>query len=174
LNRKHVRSLSTSTPIIASQLEVPKGNFAHFAPLMNSTNSNSSTTLNHRLAEFPSNVFLSKHFGSARSFHQANQSLFKPIRMNPAGASPRLSLPMAGGPNAAYFGSLQRLNMLNSPPQQQQIDPRQQFEQRLMPYNLEYDFGMIKERPLQEEVEAVNETDNSRMQHYWGVATTEL
>lgn len=167
LNRKHVRSLSTSTPIIASQLEVPKGNFAHFAPLINSSTSNSSTTLNLRQAEFPSNVFLSKHFGSARSFHQANQSLFKPIRMNPAGASPRLSLPMAGGPNAAYFGSLQRLNM-GTP-----VEP-QHFAQRLMPYNLEYDFGMIKERPLAEEVEAVNETDNSRMQHYWGVATTEL
>jgi PH domain and leucine-rich repeat-containing protein phosphatase len=157
LNRKHVRSLSTSTPIIASQL-------GQFTNVLSSANSNSALNLRH--AELPNNVFLSKHFGSARSFQQGSQNLFKPIRMNPAGASPRLmAAPMAGGPNAAYFGSLQRLNM--------GIDP-QNFAQRLMPYNLEYDFGMIKERPLAEEVEAVNETDNSRMQHYWGVATTEL
>lgn len=58
---------------------------------------------------------------------------------------------MTGGPHAAYFGSLQRL----------------------MPYNLEYDFGMIQERPALEEVEAIPDSE-SRMQQYWGVATTEL
>jgi len=51
-----------------------------------------------------------------------------------------------GGPNAAYFGSLQRL----------------------MPYNLEYDFAVMHERGL------VDSTELDRMQQYWGVATTEL
>lgn len=42
-----------------------------------------------------------------------------------------------------------------------------------MPYNLEYDFSMIQERPGLEEVEAIPDAEN-RMQQYWGVATTEL
>jgi PH domain/leucine-rich repeat-containing protein phosphatase len=53
-----------------------------------------------------------------------------------------------GGPNAAYFGSLQRL----------------------IPYNLEYNFSVIQERGgNQDSLE-----QDSRMQQYWGVTTTEL
>nr|XP_012227057.1 PREDICTED: PH domain leucine-rich repeat protein phosphatase 1 isoform X2 [Linepithema humile] len=85
--------------------------------------------------------FLSKRFGSARSF---NPSLPRPpvVRF---GSGRRL---LNGGPNAAYFGSLQRL----------------------MPYNLEYDFAVIQERSGMDSLEQ----DASRMQQYWGVATTEL
>ena len=161
LNRKHVRSLSTSTPIIASQLD-PKGNFAHFASMLNPPISNSSTnlsTINQPVELQNQNAFLSKHFGSARSFQPGSQSFFKPIRLNPAGSASRLT-PMTGGPHAAYFGSLQRLNI--------GVDA-----QRLLPYNQEYDFGMIQERPALEEVEAIPDAE-SRMQQYWGVATTEL
>ncbi|XP_032674253.1 PH domain leucine-rich repeat-containing protein phosphatase 2 [Odontomachus brunneus] len=84
--------------------------------------------------------FLSKRFGSARSF---NPSLPRPpvVRF---GSGRRL---LNGGPNAAYFGSLQRL----------------------MPYNLEYDFAVIQERGMDS-----LEQDATRMQQYWGVATTEL
>ncbi|XP_017785771.1 PREDICTED: protein phosphatase PHLPP-like protein [Nicrophorus vespilloides] len=81
--------------------------------------------------------FLSRQFGSARSFN--------PIVSRPAS---RLSLDkkLVGGPHAAYFGSLQRL----------------------MPYNLEYDFAVMQERGL------VDSLDLDRMQQYWGVTTTEL
>ncbi|RVE50452.1 hypothetical protein evm_004877 [Chilo suppressalis] len=83
--------------------------------------------------------FLSKHFGSARSFGTA----LKPdVRFG----SGRVR---NGGPNAAYFGSLQRL----------------------MPYHLEYDFAVIQEKSAQSEDSLDLE---GRMQHYWGVATTEL
>lgn len=83
-------------------------------------------------------VFLSKHFGSARSF---NPLLSK--------SSSKFCLDkkqILGGPNAAYFGSLQRL----------------------MPYNLEYDFAVMHERGLADSL------DLDRMQQYWGVTTTEL
>lgn len=82
-------------------------------------------------------VFLSKQFGSSRSF---NPLLGK--------SSSRLNLEkkLMGGPNAAYFGSLQRL----------------------MPYNLEYDFAVMHERGLADSL------DLDRMQQYWGVTTTEL
>ncbi|KAJ3653311.1 hypothetical protein Zmor_012570 [Zophobas morio] len=53
---------------------------------------------------------------------------------------------LMGGPHAAYFGSLQRL----------------------MPYNLEYDFAVMHERGLADSL------DLDRMQQYWGVTTTEL
>lgn len=53
---------------------------------------------------------------------------------------------LVGGPHAAYFGSLQRL----------------------MPYNLEYDFAVMQERGLADSL------DLDRMQQYWGVTTTEL
>lgn len=53
---------------------------------------------------------------------------------------------LIGGPHAAYFGSLQRL----------------------MPYNLEYDFAVMQERGLADSM------DLDRMQQYWGVTTTEL
>ncbi|XP_030746678.1 protein phosphatase PHLPP-like protein isoform X2 [Sitophilus oryzae] len=87
----------------------------------------------------PTGHFLSKQFGSSRSF---NPALAK--------SNSRLALDnrkqLMGGPNAAYFGSLQRL----------------------MPYNLEYDFALMHERGL------VDSMDLDRMQQYWGVATTEL
>ncbi|XP_049799965.1 protein phosphatase PHLPP-like protein [Schistocerca nitens] len=82
--------------------------------------------------------FLSRHFGSARSFN--------PISRSNRFGSCRQTL--NGGPNAAYFGSLQRL----------------------MPYNLEYNFAVIQERGANQDS---LETD-SRMQKYWDVATTEL
>lgn len=70
---------------------------------------------------------------------------FNPLLSRPAS---RLSLDkkLMGGPHAAYFGSLQRL----------------------MPYNLEYDFALMQERGLADSL------DLDRMQQYWGVATTEL
>lgn len=86
--------------------------------------------------------FLSKRFGSARSF----DPVFSRSSALRFGSSRRPML--NGGPNAAYFGSLQRL----------------------MPYNLEYDFAVIQERNALDSFEQ----DPSRMQQYWGVATTEL
>lgn len=83
--------------------------------------------------------FLSKHFGSARSFG----SVLKPELRFGSGRVPN------GGPNAAYFGSLQRL----------------------MPYHLEYDFAVIQEKAPQSQDSLDLE---GRMQQYWGVATTEL
>jgi PH domain/leucine-rich repeat-containing protein phosphatase len=149
LARKHVRSLSTSSPALT---HTDPNNFTHFqASLLNQQGQNGGPIhIPPGLEMQP--PFLSKHFGSARSFHPTAQSIFKPIRVNTALQHPRHQ-PIPGGPNAAYFGSLQRL----------------------MPYNLEYDFAMIQERPLEplEEVEVL-EPDNNRMQQYWGVATTEL
>ncbi|XP_052747068.1 protein phosphatase PHLPP-like protein isoform X2 [Bicyclus anynana] len=83
--------------------------------------------------------FLSKHFGSARNFGNN----LKPEFRFGSGRMPN------GGPNAAYFGSLQRL----------------------MPYHLEYDFAVIQEKtaPSQDSLDL-----EGRMQQYWGVATTEL
>ncbi|XP_038206413.1 protein phosphatase PHLPP-like protein isoform X1 [Zerene cesonia] len=83
--------------------------------------------------------FLSKHFGSARSFGAA----LKPEFRFGSGRMPNC------GPNAAYFGSLQRL----------------------MPYHLEYDFAVIQEKSAQSQDSLDLE---GRMQQYWGVATTEL
>ncbi|XP_068621344.1 protein phosphatase PHLPP-like protein [Battus philenor] len=83
--------------------------------------------------------FLSKHFGSARSFG----TVLKPEFRFGSGRLPN------GGPNAAYFGSLQRL----------------------MPYHLEYDFAVIQEKGTQSQESLDLE---GRMQQYWGVATTEL
>ncbi|CAG9854370.1 unnamed protein product [Phyllotreta striolata] len=82
--------------------------------------------------------FLSKQFGSSRSFN--------PLLSR---SSSRFALDkkqLLGGPHAAYFGSLQRL----------------------MPYNLEYDFSLMHERGLADSM------DLDRMQQYWGVTTTEL
>lgn len=84
--------------------------------------------------------FLSKHFGSARSF--GTQALKPDFRFGSA------RLPN-GGPNAAYFGSLQRL----------------------MPYHLEYDFAVIQEKTGHSQDSLDLE---GRMSQYWGVATTEL
>lgn len=85
----------------------------------------------------PPGTFLSKQFGSARSFN--------PLLTR---SSSRFGLDkkLLGGPHAAYFGSLQRL----------------------MPYNLEYDFAVMHERGLADSL------DLDRMQQYWGVTTTEL
>ncbi|KOB75746.1 putative adenylate cyclase [Operophtera brumata] len=84
--------------------------------------------------------FLSKHFGSARSF--GTQAMKPDLRFG-SGRLPN------GGPNAAYFGSLQRL----------------------MPYHLEYDFAVIQEKTGQSQDSLDLE---GRMSQYWGVATTEL
>lgn len=84
--------------------------------------------------------FLSKHFGSARSFN--------PLTSTKSSQTTRIGNYLNGGPHAAYFGSLQRL----------------------MPYNLEYDFAVMQERNGN-----MDSLDfDSRMQQYWGVATTEL
>ncbi|KAL1496936.1 hypothetical protein ABEB36_007984 [Hypothenemus hampei] len=125
--RSKTPSLSRSSPHLASL----------------DTNNNNSNSGQHQ-------QFLSKQFGSTRSFNpllSSTKSLSK--------SSSRLTLDnkkyhyqqqLIGGPNAAYFGSLQRL----------------------MPYNLEYDFAVMHERGL------VDSMDLDRMQQYWGVATTEL
>lgn len=79
----------------------------------------------------------------SRQFGSARS--FNPLMSRPAS---RFSLDkkLIGGPHAAYFGSLQRL----------------------MPYNLEYDFAVMQERGLADSM------DLDRMQQYWGVTTTEL
>jgi PH domain/leucine-rich repeat-containing protein phosphatase len=86
----------------------------------------------------PAVPFLSRHFGSARSFNPIGQTSVR------FGSGQHI---LNGGPNAAYFGSLQRL----------------------IPYNLEYNFSVIQERGNQDSLE-----QDSRMQQYWGVTTTEL
>uniref|UniRef100_A0A1B0BJG8 PPM-type phosphatase domain-containing protein n=1 Tax=Glossina palpalis gambiensis TaxID=67801 RepID=A0A1B0BJG8_9MUSC len=96
--------------------------------------------------------FLSKHFGSSRSFG-AGYNLFSDAKSRDSlGGGGGLSK-FSGGPNAAYFGSLQRL----------------------MPYNLEYDFNLTRERSVHDEGDDddFNEQEN-RIRKYWGVATTEL
>ncbi|KAH1013515.1 hypothetical protein HUJ04_002499 [Dendroctonus ponderosae] len=88
--------------------------------------------------------FLSKQFGSSHSFNPIRSRSLSKSTSRLAMDSKKQQL--IGGPNAAYFGSLQRL----------------------MPYNLEYDFALMHERGL------VDSMDLDRMQQYWGVATTEL
>ncbi|CAH0557853.1 unnamed protein product [Brassicogethes aeneus] len=83
-------------------------------------------------------AFLSKQFGSTRSFN--------PILSRGGSKFSLDKKQLLGGPHAAYFGSLQRL----------------------MPYNLEYDFAVMHERGLADSL------DLDRMQQYWGVTTTEL
>lgn len=121
------KALSNSTPQLGYNMEP-----------MRRIGQNGSTFTNNL-----NGPFLSKHFGSARSFQAQPAGLFKAMRFN----SNRNLHPIVGGPNAAYFGSLQRL----------------------MPYNLEYDFAVMQERPGEESLDP-----DSRMQQYWGVATTEL
>lgn len=95
--------------------------------------------------------FLSKHFGSSRSFGAA-YNLFSDTKSRDSLASTVGYSKLGGGPNAAYFGSLQRL----------------------MPYNLEYDFAITRERSfLDDDDDDLDEHEN-RMRKYWGVATTEL
>ncbi|XP_057671677.1 protein phosphatase PHLPP-like protein [Diorhabda carinulata] len=84
------------------------------------------------------NSFLSKQFGSTRSFNPLLSRSGSKLTLD--------KKQLLGGPHAAYFGSLQRL----------------------MPYNLEYDFALMHERGLADSL------DLDRMQQYWGVTTTEL
>lgn len=123
LTRAQIKALSSSTPQL-SYNEMVKPVITHYH------RHNGSVPL------------LSKHFGSARSFHPQSSGLFKSLRMS----SDRFR-PINAGPNAAYFGSLQRL----------------------MPYNLEYDFAVTHEKMMDESLD-----HEKRMQQYWGVATTEL
>ncbi|XP_037930207.1 protein phosphatase PHLPP-like protein, partial [Teleopsis dalmanni] len=100
--------------------------------------------------------FLSKHFGSSRSFQAVTSSVaynfFESKSRNSVTASPYTKI-NGCGPHAAYFGSLQRL----------------------MPYNLEYDFAVTQERSaLNEDNDEDYNVHDSRMRKYWGVATTEL
>ncbi|KAK9510670.1 hypothetical protein O3M35_005407 [Rhynocoris fuscipes] len=91
----------------------------------------SSPHLNHSSTPTPTDTsFFSRSFGSSRSL----QSKF--------GSRSEL-----GGPNAAYFGSCQRL----------------------LPYHIDYDYSIIKERSETDSLET-----NDRMTKYWDVATTEL
>ncbi|XP_075214824.1 PH domain leucine-rich repeat protein phosphatase isoform X2 [Lycorma delicatula] len=78
-----------------------------------------------------------RQFGSARSFHPSTNRMISSRRG------------LTGGPNAAYFGSLQRL----------------------MPYHLEYDFAVIRER-TDSNTDSMEHDD--RMHKYWDVTTTEL
>ncbi|XP_055544111.1 protein phosphatase PHLPP-like protein [Wyeomyia smithii] len=140
LTRPQMRSLSSSSPQLA--LETNGG--------INSVLDGYNTIGNTQRTTVP---FLSKHFGSTRSFQpSSSQNFFKPIRYNTTRPQP-----INTGPNAAYFGSLQRL----------------------MPYNLEYDFSALQERyDANIEGSAIEldtvDPDGGRMQQYWGVATTEL
>lgn len=136
LSRTQLKAMSTSSP----QLQVLHERFGKQPELSE-----------YNLPTPQTNVpFLSKHFGSARSFHPqpglstSANGLFRTMRFNSSRVQPTT---IQGGPNAAYFGSLQRL----------------------MPYNLEYDFAVMQERDDLEGLEA-----DDRMGQYWGVATTEL
>lgn len=92
----------------------------------------------HLVESAPQGSFLSRQFGSTRSFN--------PLITRPMSRFTAEKKQLLGGPHAAYFGSLQRL----------------------MPYNLEYDFAVMQERGLADSL------DLDRMQQYWGVTTTEL
>ncbi|XP_052897884.1 protein phosphatase PHLPP-like protein [Anopheles moucheti] len=152
LTKLQLKNLSTSSPQLA-QLESDSG-------LNSSLASGYSGTMMTTARATP---FLSKQFGSTRSFHPtSSQSYFKPIQYNtPAHGGASRPRPINTGPNAAYFGSLQRL----------------------MPYNLEYDAatvqdrygsnGNILERDSTLELDTID-PDGGRMRQYWGVATTEL
>ncbi|XP_035914795.1 protein phosphatase PHLPP-like protein [Anopheles stephensi] len=150
LTKLQLKNLSTSSPQLA-QLESDSG-------LNSSLASGYSGTMMTTARATP---FLSKQFGSTRSFHPtSSQSYFKPIQYNTPGGAAR-PRPINTGPNAAYFGSLQRL----------------------MPYNLEYDAatvqdrygsnGNVIERDSTLELDTID-PDGGRMRQYWGVATTEL
>ncbi|XP_073988528.1 PH domain leucine-rich repeat protein phosphatase isoform X3 [Rhodnius prolixus] len=95
------------------------------------TRTKSSPHLNSTTPPTPTDsTFFSRSFGSSRSL----QSKFG-------------SRSEMGGPNAAYFGSVQRL----------------------LPYHIDYDYSIIKERSETDSLE-----NNDRMSKYWDVATTEL
>ncbi|XP_058452198.1 protein phosphatase PHLPP-like protein [Malaya genurostris] len=139
LAKLHMKSLSSSSPQLA--LENDNG-----VPSAGSSCNTSGNSLR-------SAPFLSQHFGSTRSIQPAtSQNFFKPIRYNTTRPQP-----INAGPNAAYFGSIQRL----------------------MPYNLEYDMSNLQEQYNINNDGSTIELDTvdpegGRMQQYWGVATTEL
>lgn len=144
LSRTQLKALSSSSP----QLQALQERINNKQPAISECN----------LAQPPqTNVpFLSKHFGSARSFHpqptlstSTSSGLFRTMRLNRGSSGGVGNVGIQGGPNAAYFGSLQRL----------------------MPYNLEYDFAVMQERG-DVDIEGLEADD--RIGQYWGVATTEL
>lgn len=136
--------ISTSSPQLL-YTEVKKPNTTGLNNLQSSTASSTAPPQQQQVS------FLSKHFGSARSFG-AGYSFFSDSKSRDSLASGIGYTKLGGGPNAAYFGSLQRL----------------------MPYNLEYDFAITQERSyLDEDDDDFNDHEN-RMRKYWGVATTEL
>ncbi|XP_052853376.1 protein phosphatase PHLPP-like protein isoform X1 [Drosophila gunungcola] len=97
------------------------------------------------------------HFGSALTFQQAQSYGYNLFDPKPRKIGAGSSVKRSGGPNSAYFGSLQRL----------------------MPYNFEYDFAVTQERERNILDEEEHDDDDfneqeSRMRKYWGVATTEL
>ncbi|KAE8743579.1 hypothetical protein FOCC_FOCC010826 [Frankliniella occidentalis] len=117
----------------------------------------------------PTPPFLSRHFGSARSLSCTPTARRLGLGVGGLGG---LHAGVGGlgssrqllhtGPNAAYFGSLQRL----------------------MPYNLEYDFDVIHERAenghsmsgslIDQRADQDSLEQDGRMRKYWDVATTEL
>ncbi|XP_073823161.1 PH domain leucine-rich repeat protein phosphatase isoform X2 [Musca autumnalis] len=143
-----------STPERSPQLlysEVKKTNVGLLNPAANPLANSSPGTSG---APQQSQVsFLSKHFGSARSFG-AGYNFFSDSKSRDSLSSGIGYSKLSGGPNAAYFGSLQRL----------------------MPYNLEYDFAVTQERSYLDEDDDDDDFNDHehRMRKYWGVATTEL
>ncbi|XP_058825668.1 protein phosphatase PHLPP-like protein [Topomyia yanbarensis] len=139
LTRPQMKALSTSSPQLALESDIG-----------GSSSISGYNTVGNSMRSAP---FLSKRFGSTRSFQpSSSQSFFKPIRYSTTRPKPIIT-----GPNAAYFGSIQRL----------------------MPYNLEYDLSTLQERYNTNNDGSVIELDTvdpegGRMQQYWGVATTEL
>ncbi|XP_019891009.2 protein phosphatase PHLPP-like protein [Musca domestica] len=142
--------ISTSSPQLLYS-EVKKGNVGLLNPAANPLGNPSSAGTS--TAQQSQVSFLSKHFGSARSFGTA-YNFFTDSKSRDSLASGIGYSKLSGGPNAAYFGSLQRL----------------------MPYNLEYDFAVTQERNYLDEDEDDDDFNDHehRMRKYWGVATTEL
>uniref|UniRef100_A0A1A9W036 PPM-type phosphatase domain-containing protein n=1 Tax=Glossina brevipalpis TaxID=37001 RepID=A0A1A9W036_9MUSC len=146
LKPNNQKFISNSSPqLLYTEAKKPLGTTS-FAFQNNNNNHNYH---HHHHQHQPS--FLSKHFGSSRSFG-TGYNLFSDAKSRDSLTSAAFSK-FSGGPNAAYFGSLQRL----------------------MPYNLEYDFNLTQERPVhgEDDDDQFNEQE-SRIRKYWGVATTEL
>ncbi|XP_044752357.1 protein phosphatase PHLPP-like protein [Coccinella septempunctata] len=114
-----------------------KGKKSQLAPKTSQLSRSNPLLTEQTTSNNSSGGFLSRQFGSARSFNPL-------VSRSPSRFT--LDKKLLGGPHAAYFGSLQRL----------------------MPYNLEYDFAVMHERGLADSL------DLDRMQQYWGVTTTEL
>lgn len=145
-----IKSLSLSSPQLAQTRPNEEGDYT------TTVDAAEHSPAPHVAQYHASTPFLNRQFGSSRSFHPmpppatAAAGLFKSLAGGRlmAGVTDRIPQRPLGGPNAAYFGSLQRL----------------------MPYNLEYDFAAMRERMA---VDESMEYDH-RLQQYWGVATTEL